>query len=118
MKMANIFSLFKNKWQKEIVPFPTELQDIQIVKITHLTSKKHTELGPKDIENFLTFMQKGRCNRMLKGATRYQISIQHENGISDYYIYGDSLGPEQGGLVQASFEPKKRGFEVFLHSFF
>ncbi len=84
----------------------------------HFKSQKWAELNRQDINNFLSFMQKGSCQKVLKGATRYQIRIQHEEGISDYYIHGDSLGPEQGGLVQASFEPKKRGFEVFLHSFF
>lgn len=84
----------------------------------HLQSERWAELNQQEMENFLSFMEKGSCNKMLKGATRYQVRIQHENGNSDYYIYGETLGPEQGGLVQAAFEPKKRGFEVFLYSLF
>jgi len=116
MFLSNLFS--RAKWQEEIVPFPTELKGIELIKIMHLKSKKCVEFTKQDIENFLSFMIKGSCNRMLKSYTRYQITIKHEQGTSDYFIHGDSLGPEQGGLVQASFEPKKRGFEVFLHSFF
>lgn len=116
MFLSNLFS--RDQWQQEIVPFPTELQDIQIIKILHFQSKKWVEFSKQDINNFLSFMQKGNCKKALKGATRYQLRIEHENGVSDYFVHGDTLGPEQGGLVQATFEPKKRGFEVFLHSFF
>ena len=118
MTISDIFSFYKTKWQESIVPFPTELTEIKLIKIMHVKSKQWAEFNKEDINNFLSFMEKGSCNKMLKDATRYQIRIQHKNGISDYYIHGDTLGPEQGGLVQATFEPKKRGFEVFLHSFF
>ena len=118
MNLSKLFSFSISSWQRDIVPFPTELKDIQIIKIMHLKSKKWAEFTKQDISSFLSFMEKGSCNKMLKGATRYQVRIQHQEGTSDYYIHGDTLGPEQGGLVQASFEPKKRGFEVFLHSFF
>jgi len=118
VNIGNLFSFSRDKWQKDIVPFPTELKDIQIIKIMHVKSQQWAELNKQEIDNFLSFMEKGNCHKMLKGATRYQVHIQHKNGTSDYYIHGDSLGPEKGGLVQATFEPKKRGFEVFLHSFF
>jgi hypothetical protein len=118
MNISELFSFSRAKWQNDIVPFPTELKEIQLIKIMHLGSKRWVELGKQDIDNFLSFMQKGSCNKILKSATRYQIRIQHEQGTSDYFIYDEALGPEQGGLVQAAFEPKKRGFGVFLHSFF
>lgn len=118
MNFGDLFSFSKDKWQTEIVPFPTDLKNIEIIRILHLKSQKWAEFTKQDINNFFSFMEKGSCHRMLKGATRYKICIQHEEGTSDYFIHGDSLGPEQGGLVQSSFEPKKRGFEVFLHSFF
>ena len=118
MTISEIFSFSRSNWQNDIVPFPTELKGIELIKIMHLKSKKWAELNKQDIHNFLSFMEKGSCNKILKGATRYQVRIEHENGTSDYFIHGETLAPEQGGLVQASFEPKKRGFEVFLHSFF
>lgn len=118
MNISDMFSFSRDKWQQEIVPFPTDLRNIEIIKILHLKSQKWAEFTKQDINDFLSYMEKGSCHKMLKGYTRYQICIQHEEGTSDYFIHGDSLAPEQGGLVQASFEPKKRGFEVFLHSFF
>lgn len=118
MNIHDIFTFSRAKWQNEIVPFPTELKEIERIKIFNLKSQQWAEFSTQDTDNFLSFLQKGSCNKMLKSATRYQIRIQHENGTSDYFIYGDALGPEQGGLVQAAFAPKKRGFEVFLHSFF
>jgi len=118
MRFSDIFSFSSASWQKDIVPFPTKLKAIQAITINHLNSNKSAELTQVDIHDFLSFMQKGSCNKALKGATRYKICISHEEGISNYYIHGDTLGPEPGGLVQATFEPKKRGFEVFLHSFF
>jgi len=118
MKFSDIFSFSQASWQKEIVPFPTKLKDIHAITIKHLNSKKSADFTKVDICDFLSFMQKGTCNKKLKGATRYSICISHKEGKSNYYIHGDTLGPEPGGLVQASFEPKKRGFEVFLHSFF
>jgi len=118
MNFSNLFSFFGAKWQEHIVPFPTALKNIQDIEITHLNSSKSAHLNTKEIHDFLSFMQQGSCNKVLKGATRYQIRIKHEQGISNYYIHGDSLGAESGGLVQPSFEPRKRGFEVFLHSFF
>lgn len=118
MNFGDLFSFSSAKWQEHIVPFPTTLKDIQTIEIKHINSKQSAQLSKKEIHDFLSFMQKGSCSKVLKGATRYQISIEHESGVSNYYIHGDSLGPEPGGLVQASFEPQKRGFEVFLHSFF
>jgi len=118
MNFSDIFSFSKAQWQTDIVPFPTTLKTIQNIKITHLYSDHCATFTKQDINHFLSFMEKGSCNKILKGATRYQISIEHEEGTSQYYIHGDTLGPEKGGLVQATFEPKKRGFEVFLHSFF
>lgn len=118
MRLSDIFSFSRDSWQKEIVPFPTKLKDIKAITIKHLNSEKSAELTKVDIHDFLSFMQKGTCNKTLKGATRYSICISHEEGVSNYYIHGDTLGPSSGGLVQATFEPKKRGFEVFLHSFF
>ena len=105
-------------WQKEIVPFPTELKNIEKITIVHCQTKKSAAFTREDIENFLEFMHKGSCKKIAKGATRYHISVRHEEGISHYYVHGDLLGPEEKGLVQAAFEPKKRGFELFLHSFF
>lgn len=118
MNFGDLFSFSRAKWQQSIVPFPTTLKDIQAIEIKHINSKQSASLSQKEIHDFLSFMQKGSCNKVLKGATRYQINIEHQNGVSNYYIHGDALGPEPGGLVQASFEPHKRGFEVFLHSFF
>jgi len=118
MKFRDIFSFSNSSWKKDIVPFPTQLQEIQAITIKHLSTKKSAEFTQVDIHDFLIFMKKGTCNKTLKGATRYSLCISHKEGLSHYYIHGDSLGPEPGGLVQASFEPKKRGFEVFLHSFF
>jgi len=118
MNLSDIFSFSTAKWQTEIVPFPTTLKTIQNIKITHLYSKSSAIFTKQDINHFLSFMERGSYNKTLKGATRYQISIEHEEGTSFYYIHGDTLGPEKGGLVQATFEPRKRGFEVFLHSFF
>lgn len=118
MKFSDIFSFSRDTWQTEIVPFPTDLKNIKSMEILHIKSKKRVMLNKEDINNFLSFMYKGSCTKILKGFTRYQLNISHEDGLSKYYIYADGLGPEQGGLVQATFEPKKRGFEVFLHSFF
>ena len=118
MNLSDIFSFSNTSWQADIVPFPTSLKTIQNIKITHLLSQSSATFTKQDIHHFLSFMEKGSYNKALKGATRYQISIEHEEGTSQYYIHGDTLGPEKGGLVQATFEPKKRGFEVFLHSFF
>ena len=118
MNISDIFPFSRASWQKEIVPFPTKLKDIHAITIKHLNSKKSAEFTQVDIHDFLCFMQKGTCNKALKGATRYSICISHQEGKSNYYIHGDTLGAEAGGLVQPMFEPKKRGFEVFLHSFF
>lgn len=118
MNLSDLFSISRAKWQADIVPFPTTLKNIQSIQIEHLNSAQKAQLNQKEIHTFLSFMKKGSCNKMLKGATRYQIIIEHEGGLCNYYIHGDALGPEPGGLVQASFEPRKRGFEVFLHSFF
>jgi len=118
MRVRDIFSFRKKRWQEEIVPFPTELESIQKIKITHYQSQQEALLDSQEIQKFLNFMQKGSCHKTLKGATRYQIDIEHAQGKSHYFINGESLTPEKGGLVQASFTPKKRGFEVFLHSFF
>ncbi len=84
----------------------------------YFQTKKWAEFTAKERENFFDFMSKGSCEKIIKGATRYQIRIEHKEGVSDYYIHGDSLGPEQEDLVQTAFQPKKRGFEVFLYSFF
>jgi len=118
MSFSNIFRFSKNRWQEDIVPFPTDLKAIQKIEITHYQSQKQAVLDRNQIQDFLSFMKKGACNKSLKGATRYQINIQHEEGSCDYFINGESLAPEKGGLVQSSFTPRKRGFEVFLHSFF
>jgi len=118
MRIRDIFSFSNTSWQTAIVPFPTKLKDIEAITIEHINSKKSAELSSAQIHDFLIFMQKGKCNKTLNGATRYHIRISHQEGKADYYIHGDTIAPEAGGLVQASFEPKKRGFEVFLHSFF
>ena len=118
MNFGNMFSFSRVKWQDEIVPFPTELKNIQLIKLLHMQTNKCVELTKKDIDKFLLFMQTGACNKVLKGMTRYKINIEHENGVSDYYIDGESVRPEKSDLVQAVFTPKARGFEVFLHSFF
>ncbi|MDF1882088.1 hypothetical protein JHD50_12395 [Sulfurimonas sp. MAG313] len=118
MTFSGLFPFSTSSWNNDIVPFPTELTDIKAISIKHINSKQSAELKQLEIHDFLSFMEKGKCNKVLKGATRYHIRISHESGTADYYIHGDTLGPERGGLVQATFEPKKRGFEVFLHSFF
>lgn len=89
-----------------------------MITIVHCQTKKFAAFTREDIENFLEFMHRGSCKKIAKSATRYQISILHEEGTSEYYVHGDSLGPEERGLVQIAFDPKKRGFELFLHSFF
>lgn len=89
-----------------------------MITIVHCQTKKSAEFTTEDIENFLEFMHRGSCKKIAKGATRYQIYVRHAEGASDYYIHGDYLGPEEKGLVQIAFEPKKRGFELFLNSFF
>lgn len=118
MSLRDLFFFSRVKWQEDIVPFPTELENIQLIKVLHIQSKKSVEFSKKDIEKFLSFMKAGNCNKMMKGMTRYQVNIEHENGNSDYYIDGESLRPQKSDLVQAAFTPKARGFEVFLHSFF
>lgn len=118
MKIGDIFSFSRIKWQKEIVPFPSELKNIEMIKIVHCQTKKSAEFTTEDIENFLEFMRRGSCKKIAKSATRYQICIRHEEGTSYYYVHGDFLGPEERDLVQIIFEPKKRGFELFLYSFF
>lgn len=89
-----------------------------MITIVHCQTKKYAEFTADDIESFLEFMHRGSCKKIAKAATRYQICIRHEQGTSDYYVHGDFLGPEEKGLVQIAFEPKKRGFELFLYSFF
>lgn len=118
MRLNNIFSFSRTKWQKNIVPFPTDLTNIQSIKIMNFKDASWAEFSKQDIEKFLSFMKKGSYNKMLKSATRFQIRIQHEGGTSDYYVHGESLAPEPGGLVQATFIPKERGFELFLYTFF
>ncbi|HIC44674.1 MAG TPA: hypothetical protein EYO73_10480 [Sulfurimonas sp.] len=118
MRIPDIFPFSRDTWKKEIVPFPTSLTDIRAITIKHLNSNKSAELSKVNIHDFLSFMKKGKCKKCLQGTTMYHICISHESGVSDYYIHGDTLSPEFGGLVQETFEPKKRGFEVFLHSFF
>jgi len=118
MNFSDIFTFSRVKWQRDIVPFPTELKNIQFIKLLHIQSDKCVELTKKDIERFLTFMKTGNCNKVMKGMTRYQVKIEHDKGNSEYFIDGESLRPQKSNLVQASFTPKTRGFEVFLHSFF
>ena len=118
MIFGDLFSFSRVKWQEEIVPFPTELKNIQLIKILHMQSNKCVVFSKQDVEKFLAFMKTGYCNKIMKGMTRYQIKIEHEDGNSDYYIDGESVRPKKSDLVQAAFTPKNRGFEVFLHSFF
>jgi len=118
MMFDDLFSFSRVRWQKEIVPFPTELKNIHLIKILHMQSDKCVEFTKKDIEKFLNFMKTGNCNKMMKGMTRYQIKIEHEKGNAEYFIDGESLRPQKSNLVQAAFTPKTRGFEVFLHSLF
>jgi hypothetical protein len=118
MMFGDLFSFSRVKWQKEIVPFPTELKNIHLIKILHMQTNKCVEFTKKDIEKFLSFMQTGNCNKIMKGMTRYQIKIEHEKGNAEYFIDGESLRPQKSNLVQAAFTPRTRGFEVFLHSLF
>jgi hypothetical protein len=40
MNISELFSFSRAKWQNDIVPFPTELKEIQLIKILHLGTKK------------------------------------------------------------------------------
>jgi len=59
MTFSSIFAFSRVSWQKSIVPFPTDLDEIHIIKIMHLKTKEWVEFTASDIHKFLSFMKNG-----------------------------------------------------------
>ena len=70
--------------------------------------------NPDDLRAFERFGATGHYETMQKANTNYHIYVWHESVGTGYYIHGDAVGDEPGGVVQTIFMPNQAGLSAFL----